>query len=154
MNEYRITKYNPQYRLNGVYCKDEWTSMSDIGKKFEDSMLQPEEYLDVENRYIQCCMDVMKAAGIKKLSVSNPEIYYNKVVLPKTVCEEGEMREIIKWCLREMCWAKLKSKHFFIHFGYDYYMYIGTELPITTVLNIAQSCSLFCESMHSPYLFQ
>lgn len=154
MNEYRITKYDPQYRLNGVYCKDEWTSMSDIGKKFEDGMLQPEEYLDVENRYIQCCIDVIKAAGIKKYLFPIRNYHYNKVVLPKTVCEEGETREIIKWCLREMCWAKLKSKQFFIHFGYDYYMYIGTELPMTAVLNIAQSCGLFCEPMRSPYLFQ
>jgi hypothetical protein len=39
MNEYRICKYNPRFRVNGVYIKDEWTSVSDIGKTFEDGVL-------------------------------------------------------------------------------------------------------------------
>lgn len=31
-NQYRVTKYNPEYRKNGTYMRDEWTSISDIGK--------------------------------------------------------------------------------------------------------------------------
>ena len=36
MKEYRISKYDPQFRVNGAYQKNEWTSISDIGKVFDD----------------------------------------------------------------------------------------------------------------------
>jgi len=33
--EYRIVKYNPKFRINGIYTKNEWTSISDIGDEFD-----------------------------------------------------------------------------------------------------------------------
>lgn len=53
MKEYRISKYDPQFRVNGSYQKNEWTSISDIGKVFDDGVLTLAEYLRVENEYIQ-----------------------------------------------------------------------------------------------------
>lgn len=36
MQYFRITKYNPQFRnKQGEYKNEEWTSVYDIGKKFE-----------------------------------------------------------------------------------------------------------------------
>ena len=35
MNTYRISKYDPKYRKDGQFIKDEWTDYSDIGEKFE-----------------------------------------------------------------------------------------------------------------------
>ncbi len=32
MFQYRITKYDPAFRIDGKYTKDEWTSIHDIGK--------------------------------------------------------------------------------------------------------------------------
>ena len=39
MNHYRISKYSPEYRQNGVYLKDEWTSIADVGKTFDGVMM-------------------------------------------------------------------------------------------------------------------
>ena len=151
MNEFRITKYNPQYRVHGRYCKNEWTSISDVGKEFEDGVVLLEDYIKVENSYIQCCLDLLKVAKISSLNVSDIELYSNGISLPTEVSDEQTLCEIIKCCLREKCWAKLETKHFYIHFGYDYYMYIGTDIPIMTVETISCDNHLFCELMHSPY---
>ena len=35
MTYYRISKYDPAYRVDGVYQKDEWTAFSDIGKEYD-----------------------------------------------------------------------------------------------------------------------
>ena len=37
MFEYRITKYNPIFRVNGIYTRDDWTSICDVGKKYNES---------------------------------------------------------------------------------------------------------------------
>lgn len=53
MKTYRITKYNPKNReKDGVYSKDEWTSISDIGKSFGDYKLTASDYLKVEDQYL------------------------------------------------------------------------------------------------------
>ena len=40
MYGWRITKYNPAFRdERGAYLKDEWTSVSDVGKSFGDEVL-------------------------------------------------------------------------------------------------------------------
>ena len=90
MKEYRISKYDPQFRVNGAYQKNEWTSISEIGKVFDDGVLTLAEYLRVENEYIQFCLNAMKAAGVTGLSVCAPEIYCEGLRLPKRVCACGK----------------------------------------------------------------
>jgi hypothetical protein len=36
-----------------------------------------------------------------------------------------EVELLARLILREKLWCKLESKDMFVHFGYDYYMYIG-----------------------------
>ena len=48
MNWHEIVKYSPQkYDSNGIYTADEWTSMWDVGKKFDGKLFTLEEYLRV-----------------------------------------------------------------------------------------------------------
>lgn len=151
MNEYRITKYNPKNRVNGIYTVNEWTSISDIGKTFDAGVLSYEKYKNMEQAYINCCIEIMRQAGISVLSVCNAWYYDENIHFPKLVSCENTIREIILCCLREKCWVKLKAKRFFIHFGYDYYMYVGTNLPYPLVADISQRYALFCEEFPSPY---
>ncbi len=44
MNQYRITKYDPQYRIDGVYERYEWSNLSDVGTVFEDGLLTQAEW--------------------------------------------------------------------------------------------------------------
>lgn len=46
-----IVKYQPQYYKDGVYTKNEWISVSDIGESFDGEVLTKEEYLMVESAH-------------------------------------------------------------------------------------------------------
>jgi len=152
MNEFRITKYNPQYRLNGIFLRNEWTSISDIGKEFDDGILTTEIYTAVENAYIQFCLEISMLTNTQEFNVTNIELYDNSICVPSSASSKDDsLRKVIKWCLREQCWAKLESEHCFIHFGYDYNMYIGTEIPLQSVSIIAHRFGLFFEPCSSPY---
>lgn len=151
MSEYRISKYNPAKRINGAYTVDEWTSISDIGKPFAGVVFTYEVYKKVETAYVNCAIELLRQSAVSVLSVVQPEYYETGIHFPQTVADEQELRRIIMDCLQEKCWAKLEGIDFFIHFGYDYYMYIGTSLGLTVVNEICKKYSLFCEVFPSPY---
>lgn len=151
MTEYRITKYNPQNRVNGIYIVHEWTSIGDIGKTFDAGVLSYSQYKKVEQAYIDCCIALLRQAGISELSVCCPEYHDMDIRFPPLISNEKDIRQIIMYCLQEKCWAKLESKQFFIHFGYDYYMYVGTDLSCSLVDTVTQRYDLFCEVFQSPY---
>lgn len=151
MIEYKITKYNPLNRIEGKYTVLEWTSISDIGKVFDDGVLTYSRYAQVERRYIDCCIELLQKAAVSELLVGSPEYYDEGLRLPDILSTESEMRRAIMCCLREKCWAKLENSDFFIHFGYDYNMYVGTNLSVTVVQETSKKHSLFCEVKNSPY---
>lgn len=151
MIEYNITKYNPRNRIEGKYTVHEWTSVSDIGKLFDDGVLTYSRYIQVEQRYIDCCIELLQKADVSELLVGAPEYYNEGLRLPGILSTESEIRRTIMYCLQEKCWAKLESKDFFIHFGYDYNMYVGTNLSVTVVQETSKKHCLFCEVKNSPY---
>ena len=151
MTEYRITKYNPTNRSEGIYMANEWTSFSDIGKVFGGTQLSEDVYLKTEQAYINCCMELIAKAQISTLSVEQAEYYAEGVLFPASISEDEEIRQVIKACLREQCWMKLVAEGFFVHFGYDYYMYIGSTLVAEDVEKIAAHNGLYCEQCQSPY---
>ena len=151
MVEYRITKYNPANRVDGIYITEEWTSFSDIGKIFDGTKLTQDVYLETEQAYIDCCIALIEKAQIPSLSIEQAEYYAKGLHFPPNISNTKDIRQVITACLREQCWLKLISNNFFIHFGYDYYMYIGTVLPNDIVSEIAAQYSLYCEQYPSPH---
>lgn len=151
MKQFRVTKYNPIFRdKNGAYQKDDWTDYSDVGKCFSGYVLTAEEYYRVENNYIMMCIDVWERQGCPTVHVENVE---NDCFMdvPKTLNDKAELSRIIKGILENQFWAKLVGNNFFIHFGWDFYMYIGTKLEQSVMSNLALSHHLFCDVMDSPY---
>ena len=151
MNEYRISKYNPANRIDGVYIVNEWTSFSDIGKIYEGTKLSYEMYQKTECAYIIFCLKLMEWAHISDVSIQQAEYYTDEIRFPLRVFDKNSVCQMITACLREQCWLKLIAKDFFIHFGYDYYMYVGTLLPFSAVSKLATEYGLFCEICQSPY---
>ena len=151
MGEYRITKYNPANRDNGIYTVDEWTSFSDIGSVFNGTKLTEDIYLKTEKAYIDCCIELINREHISNLSLENLECYKDNITFPTKVFDAEQIRQVITACLREQCWFKLVGKDFFIHFGWDYYMYVGTSLPNVIVEQVATRYGLYCEIFDSPY---
>lgn len=158
---YRITKYNPEFRdENGFYKKDEWTSISDIGKKFNKIILTKEEYKKTENNYIDAIYEILREKDIKKLKLYDLEI--NKKNLSELSSDEKDIikeinndkyldfkksEKIIRLVLREMLWCKFCSelKDIKIEFGYDYYMYVECSKIKESTINIINKKGLFVE---------
>ena len=151
MTEYRITKYNPSNRVDGVYITEEWTSISDIGKVFDSTKLSRDAYLKTEQTYIDFCLELIEKAQISSLSIEQAEYYTENLHFPLNVSSTQDIHQVITACLREQCWLKLVAKDFFIHFGFDYYMYVGSMLSREIVAEIATKHDLFCEEYPSPY---
>lgn len=149
----RISKYDPQYRgPDGVYKKNEWTSICDIGGVFDDGVLTRDEYLATESRYIGVFRDILEELNIKMLCLSDfevcnniPEIRQykrNKVLNVDASCL------FLTNCLRENCWGRLKSKRakwFNAYVGYDYYLHINAIGDYCAILGIVAKYGLFCE---------
>ena len=59
---------------------------------------------------------------------------------------------IVRAILREVAWCKLEGAAMYVHFGYDYYMYIGSKRDLTSKeLCRLEKEGLFVEEFISPY---
>lgn len=153
MNNYRISKYNPIYRQDGIYKKEEWTSMGDIGRIYDNIMFTPEMYLTVEQSYLSVIKSFCEQLNVDFLTVIGLEDYnclcgfYNGQEV-----RLNDILQISRDCLREKYWCKLESKDSFIHFGYDYYLYVGSSMTYENVKKITDCYNLYIEPIPSPYL--
>lgn len=142
--------------------------VSDIRESFGGQVLTLEEYRKVENAYVLSALRFLKEAGLVSLKVTSLE----KQNLPRvqrwlladipidpSLVEEGmsasgeELANICRLVLREAIWCRLESEPgFYIHFGWDYYMYVGSPVPSEESVLYGREQGLFIEVMQSPYL--
>lgn len=162
MNQYRVTKYNPAFRdEQGRYLRDEWTDFSDIGCTFSGRVLTAEQYYEVERHYIEVCISAWEKQGCPQIFLKDiennslpfwiPQRIRGALWFPKVIKDEKHLSEIIKRILENRLWARLEGEQFFIHFGWDYYMYIGTLLKPNLMSELASEYDLYCEEMISPH---
>lgn len=150
MNSFRISKYNPIYRQNGVYMREEWTSIGDIGRKYDNAIFTQEMYISVEQSYLSVIKNLCIESNVNSLLIVGLEDYNHycdfrdgqKVKL-------NDILHISQDCLREKYWCKLESQDFYIHFGYDYYLYVGCILTCNEVKKITNYYNLYIE--HIPF---
>jgi len=153
VHEYRVTKYNPEIRgQSGAYTKVEWTFFRQIGQTFSGVLLTSDEYERVEEAYIQAALSFLRESGLLSMSVAgleNPRTqpldFQNDSVLPL-----DRIGEIIRRILREEFWCRLERSEGFIHFGWDYYMYVGVPHPCPTAEARAAELGLYVEEFASP----
>lgn len=152
--EYRISKYDPKNRNpGGTYARDEWSAISDIGKKFGNARLTKEVYLSTEKEYIEAIVLIMRELDIPFLQVKGLNRGKKQGLREDLKCSEKIVRRIVRGALREnlWCWLHLDRK-MFVHFGYDYYMWVGVAKKPNAALSSIRRGSLFVESRKSPYL--
>jgi hypothetical protein len=165
---YRITKYNPQDRNElGHYQKKDWIGIDDIGKTFDKKKLTLQKYLQVEAAYAQAIIYIMDYLNLESLTLKNftklklthPELLnqemlnvYNNTINDEQI-DKIKVFLLTKLLLREEIAGIFEKKEMFVHFGYDYYMYIGSskELP-QDLRNKIENLGLFVEDFESPYL--
>ncbi|MFJ7738370.1 hypothetical protein ACIQ2D_18805 [Lysinibacillus sp. NPDC097287] len=160
MFSWRVTKYNPELRNeDGSYInQDEWTSISDVGTKVSEK-----EYLKVESIYLDAIEAFLREIGVDKVSIEALELHILEEQEPSvhsflSKLEIGielttsEIRELSKWVLREVIWCKLSVQNqCFIHFGYDYYLYIGANRNCPNAIKEVEQLGLYVEVFQTPY---
>jgi|SRR5690348_11422367 len=153
MEEYRVTKYDPALRgPNGEFQGDDWISFNQIGKSFHGIVLTAQEYKRVEDAYIKVALAFLSEGGIKALKVAGLE---NARQHPLAFGEESvltleQLPDVIEPILREDFWCRLEAENGFLHFGWDYYMYIGVPRPCRGAEQIASELGLYVEEFVSP----
>ena len=153
MNEYRVTKYNPAFRdQSGAYTKVEWVSFTQIGQTFSSVPLTSDEYERVEEAYVLTALSFLRESGLFSMKVAGLENsrkqsldFQNDSILPL-----DRIGEIIRRILREELWCRLESSEGFIHFSWDYYMYVGVPHPCPTAEARAAELGLYVEEFASP----
>ncbi len=167
-HEWRVTKYDPALRDGaGRFTTDTWTSVWDIGQDFSGEKLTVEEYVRTESSYVDAATSFAVESGIFHLRV---------VDLDRNTFDQAELTELgvppidtvprmadgstismnawgglIRAVLRELTWCKLESDPFFLHFGFDYYMYVGSDSTCESSQRTTREAGLFVEEFASPY---
>jgi hypothetical protein len=154
MIEYRVTKYNPAMRdARGAYIADEWTSVTDVGREFGGKVLTDEEYQLVEQAYITSAFAFLREGGLSSLKIKGLE-KHKRIALTfreDSVVPVDEVGDLIRQILREQFWCRLEAPGGFVHFGWDYYMYIGVPHRCPTAEQLAEKLGLYAEEFASPY---
>ncbi len=157
MIQYRVTKYDPRYRdAAGAYKRDEWIMHSQIGEYFVDGVLTEPRYLATENAYIHAAVSFLSESGVDSLaieSLENARGYECSAlnIADGHVCSLLEIADIARLVLRDHLWCKLTGDTAFVHFGWDYYMYIGVPMACPIAIIAATESGLFVESFNSPH---
>ncbi len=146
MQWYRVSKFDPRFRVDGRYQRDEWTSYGDVGSIFSGRLLSVEEYLAVETRYILCVMELVSLCRVKALHISGLECYEDALPwVNEQVLSGAEITQFLRDGLREKCWARLCAESFVLDFGYEYYLHILSDLSLDTMIETAAKYQLFVE---------
>jgi len=169
---WRVTKYNPNSRdETGKYINNEWTSFGDIGKSFNSIEFTIDDYKLVEDAYVNAVLLFMSIHNISTMNIIGLEKHSDTLeikqfqdVYPTEItdfysklkrCDVLGLKEIELLCklvLREHLWCKLDyCGTMFVHFGYDFYMYIGGLIKSDSAIESIIKSGLFVESFESPY---
>lgn len=156
-NQYRVTKYDPSLRdANGAFRRDDWTSYSDIGRTYNSAPLSESQYLAIEDAYLLSIEEFLREAGIEKLQLRELETTPHALpqfIQPLASLSVPQCVVFARIALRELAWGKLAAPgRAYIHFGYDYYMYLGLPTECPMAIAAAQARGLFVERFRSPYL--
>ena len=131
---------------------DEWYLHSQIGKRFGGVLLTEDEYLRVESAYISTAAHFYREAGLPDIFAIGVADHRRQGAPPEgSLILPQDLAKLCRAMLREEYGCRIEGGDFFIHFGWDFYMYIGTSAPCEGALNFAASIGLFPEPFISPY---
>lgn len=173
MAKYRISKYSPNYRNGeGIYTIDDWTSYSDIGKKYGGEKFTIEKYYEVEKNYgiiVEAILqdngieevvveelelnftvhELKYLLGIKGLLLSNDNIKLIDNLKNGSIIPRNALKEVISLILRECFWCKLVSENhqFLIEFGYDLYVYVTCDILSDEMIQKAEKIGIYIENL-------
>jgi len=157
-HHYRITKYDPALRdERGAFTGDDWTMFSEIGETFGGTRLTLSTYLDIEARHLVALASFLEESGTSSVTAEAVENHANSFRVGEgDRLSPAEAIEAVRQMLRDEpnCWCRLVDRdRFYLHIGWDYYFYVGTDKPCERSVALAREKRLFVdEDFVSPYL--
>ena len=152
--EYRVTKYDPAFRdASGAYRREEWTSFGDVGGTYGGEVLTEASYRRVEDAYVCSVLGFWREVGKPTLIARGVEENGSGHRGPAegSAIDEADLAPLIRAVLREEVWCRLESETCFLHFGWDYYAYVGVSSLCVASCALAAAEGLFVEVMASPH---
>jgi hypothetical protein len=150
-NQYRLTKYDPSLRdSTGAFTGDDWTSVSDIGETFDGVRLTLPAYLDIEARHLQVIASFLEESAVTAVTAQGVDNAKGQgpIKVGQTF-SPIEAIEVVRAMLRDEVWCRLQDgEHFYIHVGWDYYVYVGSDRPCDRSVKLARQLGLF---IHQPF---
>ncbi|WP_411342696.1 hypothetical protein ACE3MZ_13605 [Paenibacillus sp. WLX1005] len=151
-----------------MYLKKDWTSISDIGKSFENELLTTESYKKSEDSYIKAIIMAMEYLHIPFLSVNNIlrsfscerfvemredcELYSQDIIEMYNQVKDGDklyIGQVDSFCrllLREDIGSDIfYPRRMKIFIGYDYLMGFHTSKSMDTIIPFIEQLNLFVE---------
>ena len=153
-NQLRISRYRPGVPQSATST---WTSMSDVGHVFDDGLLSQAEYERVEQLYLAALVALLDDAGRPELLVSDVQLSPSASAAARAVRDGARVTvpdavEICRLELREELSCRLDDERFYVHVGFDYYLYLGCERVSPAVIAAIEESGLFVErGVPSPY---
>lgn len=166
---HEIVKYSPSgYNKNGIYISNDWCSISDIGKNFNGNILSVDDYLNVEDKYINTILSIMQKLDCTYLTIEYVESdkndiingmrrykeKYNVDILDSFPYPRRGMRfskkkltKLFRLCLRELCYIVFvcKSKKIKLYFSYEYYLNVKCPLAKDILYQIVNKNGLYLD---------
>lgn len=144
--EYRVTKYDPTRRdATGAYQAAEWTSFAEVGE-----LISEDAYLRVEDAYVAAAVAFWTETGTPALFARGVENGGDAIAEGGPV--SGDLLpELVRRVLREEMWCRVEGDGYFLHFGHDYYAYVGVSRECPEARALAAASGLFVEEMISPH---
>lgn len=156
MHQYRLTKYDPALRdERGAFTGDDWIQVSDIGDSFAGVRLTLASYLEVEGRHLAALASFIDESGTERLVAEGVESAEGGFGIDEgDVLTPIEATDVVRRMLRGEGWCRLvDGDRFYIHVGWDYYFYVGSDTPCEKSIEFAQQRGLFIDhDFRSPYL--
>lgn len=159
-----IIKYNPEYRdEEGSYIKNEWTSYSEIGNSFDGQIFTRQQYLKVEEKYVDAFFLVKSFFNTKSIKVihvfkhsidlsyhdfTDNDLFetYKNIKTGDLIVSEDILKNIVILALREYFEVELmveRKSRSEILFGFDYYMYLKTNKNVNDLLKEINEIGLY-----------
>lgn len=158
MHYLRFSKYDIKYRNElGHYLRDDWTSISDVGKVCEDELLTMEEYERVEKNYLNTLHDIAQTVGATQFQINGIEMWdfdtdqLDFPLINGTSINLNQCLTLSQKILRNEIWCKIESEKLNIYFGHEYYIYISFDGDLDTVKAIIKKYDLFWEIQERGY---
>ncbi|EON70271.1 hypothetical protein ABIA69_001690 [Lysinibacillus parviboronicapiens] len=176
---WQISKYkDDEYPLNQQGGSPTWTSVSDIGTRYNGRIFTVNEYLTMEETFIKAIQVFMTSSTSTKLMVKQLEKPLSLEVIEDDIVKKGfsleeskemlnyfqiveqgmsisfaEVEFIIRLALREYIWVELESETMFVRFDYDYYVDIGSTERCDEAVKQVCKMNLSVNLWDKPYPF-